>query len=342
MLMNKKQKLAFTAKLLPLLSENCNSVICPHGISTVLAMAAEGASKESLDEILFVLGFENIDELRDAVLAVKKVPCSAFSSKNELKLEKGNKSLEILHNFRQILDGRYKANIEEFDSVGEASFVLRNIANFKAEWLYEMERDTYCHRRFLNSNFSYTRPTFLKNTSEYLYYCENDKEEYVEAISIPYKLDYRRIPYDIVLVNSTKDLTAEVVENIFNNMSLEYCEVIFPEFSIKNKHNLIPVMNYLGAYTIFSKNFVGFDKIATQALYASGFCQKAEIEVDEKGTVATGETEMDCAHIGDFMDERVAQIVVFDKPFYFFLRNTTAGEIIFMGKVNMLNSGVHK
>ena len=336
--MNYKQRLVFSAKLLPLLSENCNSVICPYGIATVLSMVAEGASQESLDEILFVLGFEDMDELREAVLSVQAVSCSAFSIQNELVFEKGIKGLEILSNFRQIMDERYKADIEENDSLGEAHFSLRNIANFKAEWLYEMERDTYCMRRFLNSNRKYTRPAFLQNTSEYPYYFENDKEEHVEAIAIPYKLDSRSIPYELVLINSSKDLTAEVLENIFKNMSLECCNVIFPEFSIKNEHNLIPVMNYLGAYTIFSKNFSGFDKITTQALHASTFFQKAEIVVDEKGTVAVGETEMECSQIGDYMDESIPKEFVFDKPFYYFLRNTTTGEIIFMGKVNNLKN----
>ena len=46
-------KFNFPAKLLPLLSENCNSVICPYGIETVLSMVAEGASQESLEDILY-------------------------------------------------------------------------------------------------------------------------------------------------------------------------------------------------------------------------------------------------------------------------------------------------
>ena len=60
--------------------------------------------------------------------------------------------------------------------------------------------------------------------------------------------------------------------------------------------------------------------------------------VDEKGTVAIGVIEMDCTHIGDYMDEVIPKEIVFDKPFYYFLRNTTTGEIIFMGKVNNIKS----
>ena len=76
-----------------------------------------------------------------------------------------------------------------------------------------------------------------------------------------------------------------------------------------------------------------FDKIATKPLYAHSLIQEAEIAVDEKGTVAIAVTEED-SHIGDFIDE--FETIVFNKPFYYFLRNTTTGEIVFMGKVNKL------
>lgn len=36
------------------------------------------------------------------------------------------------------------------------------------------------------------------------------------------------------------------------------------------------------------------------------------------------------------MDIREFDTIVFDKSFHYFLRNTTTGEIIFMGKVNKL------
>ena len=331
-------KFNFPAKLLPLLSENCNSVICPYGIETVLSMVAEGASQESLEDILYALGFENLDELREAVLNVQDVRCKAFSSDNSLKLEKGVEKLEFLDKFKQIMEERYNATIEEDASDGRGKLALCNLANFKAEWLYEMERDTSHERRFLNSDRSYSLPAFLSSTQDYLYYYEGGKENgeyaYVNAVALPYKLNNERIPYELVLVDCNKDLTAEVLENVFSGMKLEECEVTFPEFSIKNEHNLIPIMQHLGAYTLFSENFPAFDKITTKPLYASKFVQKAEIEVDKNGTVAKAETYMDDCFIGDHFN--YARQVVFDRPFYYFLRNTTTGEIIFMGKVNKL------
>ena len=34
--------------------------------------------------------------------------------------------------------------------------------------------------------------------------------------------------------------------------------------------------------------------------------------------------------------DEIVEKIVFDKPFHYFLRNTTTGEIIYMGKVNKL------
>ena len=59
------------------------------------------------------------------------------------------------------------------------------------------------------------------------------------------------------------------------------------------------------------------------------------IEVDKNGTVAKAKTMMCCMCFGGVRN--YVEELVFDKPFHYFLRNTTTGEIIFMGKVNKLS-----
>jgi serine protease inhibitor len=90
----------------------------------------------------------------------------------------------------------------------------------------------------------------------------------------------------------------------------------------------------IGLKTIFNENTEAFDRVASKPLYASKFKQKAEIKVDENGTVAKAET---------FMTMCLSQCivrkeeVVFDKPFSYFIRNAESGEILFLGKVNKLS-----
>lgn len=340
--MENKKKLTFPVKLLPLLNGEGNSVICPYGIKTILSMVAEGAREENLNQILYVLGFDSLEELRESVLAVQDTRCSAFKSENSLEIEKGENTLELLPNFKQILEERYNASVGEVVFAGEAALLLRNIADFKAEWFHKMERDASHEMHFYNADGTESYPAYLCATQDYLRYYKSGKEDgeytYVNAVAIPYKLNNERIPYELVLVEGNKKLTSEVLENIFDNMCLKECELAFPEFSIKNRYDLVPIMQCIGLNTIFSPSFPGLDKIATHHLYVESFSQEAEIGVDENGTVAKALTETDC-HIGDYIDE--PEKIVFNKPFHYFLRNTTTGEIILMGKVNKVENCEH-
>ena len=336
--MENKKKLTFPVKLLPLLNGEGNSVICPYGIKTVLSMVAEGAREESLNQILYVLGFDSLGELRESVLAVQDTRCSAFKSENSLELEKGEEDLELLSNFKQIMEECYNSSVTELSSDSNAALLLRNVATFKAEWLYQMERDVSHENFFNNADGSKSYPAFLNATQDFLrYYKGSDKDgeyTYVNAVAIPYKLNNERIPYELVLIEGNKELTSDVLENIFDNMCLKECEVVFPEFTIQSTFDLLPVMQCLGVNAIFNRAFPGLDKIATQPLYTERFIQRAEFEVDKDGTVAKAVTEMDC-FLGDFITE--TEKIVFNKPFHYFLRNTITGEIIFMGKVNKLS-----
>ena len=335
--MELNKKLTFPVKLLPLFDGADNAVICPYGIKTVVSMVAEGANDESLEQILEVFGFDSLDELRESVFDVQNMSCAAFKSDNSLELAIGDANLKLLPKFKQIMEERYNASVTESAFDSEASLSLRNVADFKAEWFHRMERDATYETSFRNADGSEVYPAFLSVTNDYPRYYNGEKVDgkytYVNAVAVPYQLNYERIPYELVLVEGNKELTTEVLEDIFSNLKIEECRVVFPEFSIKNKYDLVPVMEGLGLKTIFNQVSPAFDKISIQPLYAESLRQEAEIAVDEKGTVAKAVTEEDC-HIGDYIEE--FDTIVFDEPFHYFLRNTTTGEIIFMGKVNKL------
>ena len=332
-------KLGFVSKLLPLLSEKDNSVICPYGIATVLAMVAEGASEESLQEILDALGYENLEELRKVVLSVQDVRCSAFTSDNSLVVKQGKEKMELLPSFRQIMMERYDSSITEQASDGEPCVEMKNVAEFKAEWLYEMERDISREERFRNADGSFSNPAFLSTKQEFLRYYEdefgNGALASLKAIALPYRIQGERIPYELILIDSKDSLTEESLQSILSKMCLGQCKVVFPEFSIKNKYDLVPMMKKLGLKNVFDEYNEAFNKIATVPLYAEQFSQEAEIEVDKNGTVAKAVTTMMLSN--SICMPKMIEELVFDEPFQYFLRNTTTGEIVFMGKVNKLS-----
>lgn len=321
----------FVTKLLSQLSNKENSVISPYGIAAVLAMAAEGANDDSLNEILTCLGFESLDELRSAVLDAIENPCAAFKSENSVEFEGGG-GAALREHFKQMLISRYAADVSEKKSNGDAAVQLCNLATFRAEWFPEMEQET-TGGRFRNVDGRVSYPAFLSCTEDLRNYRDDALWPTVQAVALPYKLNGSRIPYELVLVDAEKPLTQVLLQDILSSMRTDACEVEFPEFSVKSTYDLIPMMQLLGLQEIFREDGGALDSIATEPLYAAAFSQEAEIQVDKNGTVASALTGMTlCMKGGMGFCERF----VFNKPFAYFLLNTNTGEILFAGKVNQL------
>lgn len=325
-----KGNIQFSAKLLPLLSATDNSVISPHGIASVLAMATEGADKDSIAEILRCMGFNRIDELRASVLAATANQSNAFKSENTVILTKADDNAKLLEEFKQTMAEKFFADIIEKASDESSSVSFQNIADFKAEWLYTMVRDALNDKYFCNADGSQCRPLFLSCTEKLRYYC-NDKSG-TKAVALPYKSGGKAIPFELVLVDSDNHLSEGIITEIFNNMKKGECEVEFPEFSVKNEFDLIPMMKALGLKAIFDEKQAPFTRITTIPMYSNAFGQKARIQADEHGTIAKAFTFMLCQAVSCITPQKTK--LVFNKPFTFFLRNTNTKDILFMGKIN--------
>ena len=334
---NRNNKIA--TSLIPLLSKQENSVMSPYGIKTVLSMAAEGTSGESLNEILAVLGMESLDEVRRTVFSLQNDKAKAFTSVNNLKLCRGHEKLALQEDFRRIIMEDYKAVIEEENSSGPAELTLTNNVQFKAKWLVSLDIDKSSGvRKFSNADDTTSLPIFLKYEGNSIKYCNGYAEEYdnqrVKAVALPYKFNDSAIPYELILIDTqialTEDSIAYILDNLHYNRKFE---LRFPEFTIKGKYDLIPMMKLLGLKRIFNENIEELNKIATEPLFVNKFEQEAEIIVDKVGTVARAKTSM--SMMTCCMPE-ISPEVEFENPFYYILRNTTNGEILFIGKVNKL------
>ena len=302
-MLNKTINIGFITKLLTLLPDKDNSVISPYGITAVLAMAAEGASGNSLNEILTYLGFDTVDELRGAVVDAIKNPCDAFSSENVVTLRKGGDGAKLCDQFKHVMACQYAADVEEKDAAGESTVELSNIATFKAKWLMEMERDITAKKCFHNADGTLCHPAFLSCTEELRCYQDDEFWPTVKAVAIPYALAGHSIPYELVLVDSEKPLTESLINEMLSNMQQDECEVEFPEFSIKSNYDLIPMMKILGIRDIFNQEKSALDSIASEPLYAESFGQKAEIQVDKNGTVAIAITCMTLCLMEDYLHD---------------------------------------
>lgn len=334
---NRNNRIA--TNLIPLLSKQENSVMSPYGIKTVLSMAAEGASGESLNEILSVLGMGSLDEVRKTVFSMQDDTTKAFTSDNSLELYKGCEKLELLKDFRRIMKEDYKADIKEEDSAGSVILTLTNNVQFKAKWLIDLNIDKSSGvRKFRNADGTKSVPVFLKYEGNLIKYCNGYAEEYggkrVKAVALPYKFNGSAIPYELILIDTHIDLTEDSIAYILDNLHYNRkFELTFPEFTIKGKYDLIPMMKQLGLQRIFDDSIGELNKIATEPLFVNKFEQEAEIIVDRVGTVARAKTSM--CMMACCMPE-ISPEVEFEEPFHYILRNTTTGEFLFVGKVNKL------
>lgn len=324
-------------KLVPFLSQKENTVMSPLGIKTVLSMVAEGASCEALDEILAILGVENLDQIRETIFAMQEDGCTAFSSENSLHLESGMEKLQLADDFRRTMKKDYETEITEAESDGFAKLKLVNEASFAAKWAVDLELDQSGENHFNNVDLTTSNPLFLRYEGEKLKFC-NGYQKYnrsvgVKAVALPYVLDNKPIPYELVLIDTNLELTKKNLDYILDSLHDGDCEVYFPEFKIQNKHNLIPIMENLGLKNIFDSVASRLDKIASQRLFVNEFGQDAEIVVDRDGTIAKATTYcglMTCC----LQDE--SKELRFTKPFHYILRKIDTGEIIFIGNVNKL------
>jgi serpin B len=101
-----------------------------------------------------------------------------------------------------------------------------------------------------------------------------------------------------------------------------------PVFKYKYKRTLNDDLIKLGMGIAFS-DVADFSNISDQALQISRVLHETFIEVNEEGTEAAAATVVEIR----FTSMPVTNIVTLDRPFLYFIRETSTGTILFMGKV---------
>ncbi|KAM6316525.1 serpin E3 [Aegotheles albertisi] len=123
-------------------------------------------------------------------------------------------------------------------------------------------------------------------------------------------------------------LSAKTVTLWANNLKRMKLDIFLPRFSIQSLFDLKTVFSALGIRDAFDPITANFKGISEQAsLYISEAIHKAEIEVTEDGTKASGATAM------VLLKRSRTPIFKADRPFTFFLRQANTGSVLFIGRV---------
>ncbi|KAM6385654.1 serpin E3 [Alca torda] len=123
-------------------------------------------------------------------------------------------------------------------------------------------------------------------------------------------------------------LSAKTINLWANSLKRTKLDIFLPRFSIQSLFDLKTVFSALGIRDAFDPITANFKGISEQdSLYLSEAIHRAEIEVTEDGTKASGTTAM------VLLKRSRTPIFKADRPFTFFLRQANTGSVLFIGRV---------
>lgn len=341
-----------------------NIMISPLSISLALAMTANGAKNNTLDEMLNTLGFENF-EMQDFNEYFRILIKTLLSLDNKVNLSIANSiwyrdTFSVLQSFLDVNQQYYNAEISELDfNSPQAVDIINNwVANatnqkieeiideidlnvvmylinaiyFYGQWHFEFDESATENKSFFLSGGTEISVPMMKQEADLKYFTDGDNR----MVQLPYGRgnfvmniiipQVGKSPAD--LVNS---LTTGTWNNWTNGLFETEVQVIMPKFQFEYEKKLIPVLESLGMIDLFIEgiaDLTGINELGK--LFVSDVVHKTYIDVNEKGTEAAAVTSVE-VQLESIEDGPVFFYV--NRPFVFLIREVSTGCILFAGVV---------
>ncbi len=364
---------AFAFDLYRSLGGDGNLIFSPYSISLALAMTYAGARGETESQMANTLHFSlPQDQLHPAFnaldLALAQSGKATSKDVTPLQLNIANavwaeQTFPFQQTFLDTLARNYGAGIQLADFVknyeavrkqinswvskqtkdkikdliqpgvlnADTRMALVNAIYFKADWRSTFEKESTHDADFhLLDGTTVGVPTMHQD--ETFPYAKGDGWQ---AIELPYAggsaaMDIL-VPDEGNFAAFASSLDLETVSSILGNLQPTYIELALPKFKFESQFSLTDQLSALGMSDAFDPNRADFSGMTGKPdLYISAVIHKAFVAVDEKGTEAAAATAV-------IMELAVAQVftttLTIDRPFIFLIRDTTSGQILFVGQV---------
>jgi len=211
--------------------------------------------------------------------------------------------------------------------------ILTNAIYFKALWASPFSKEKTLPGDFLATPSDRVRVDMMNLAGRFRYYEEGG----LQALELPYKGDTLAM---IVLLPRSKDgltqlestLSPSKLESWVSKLASRRVEVGLPKFKLTEESELKGPLSELGMPIAFDLRKADFSGMTgTREFAISAVMHKAFVEVDEKGTEAAAATGV----VMSRMAVVAAPPAVFraDHPFFFLVRDTRTGSILFMGRL---------
>lgn len=207
---------------------------------------------------------------------------------------------------------------------------LLNASYFKGWWTDPCDKNYTQKDKFRNLDGSVANVDMLSDTRPVLHAYSNG----MRVMALPYgNGNFRMVfamPDEYLDFNSFMQQVsyASVMESLGKGRTYN-ATIWFPKFNLSSNLDLLEVLRNNGLARLVDD---GLDNIFLNGMKAavSNALQKSSISTDEMGTVGAAITDIELKISGDPME---IETFPFDRPFIFFIEETSTSTVLFLGKV---------
>jgi len=210
---------------------------------------------------------------------------------------------------------------------GETVLVLTNAVFFKGTWAAPFKPEKTVEGDFWDPKSRKARAKFMRQNVELPW----GQDSGFSVVDMPYRPGRLSM---LIALPDRKDgleevrgkLTGDSLSRCVSDLSATQVDISFPKFVLTCESRLDKPLRALGMPRAFSPN-ADFSGISSGGGLSISFAvHKADLEVDEVGTVAAAATAVGI-NVGEPKDFRA------DHPFIFLIRDRSTGLILFLGQV---------
>lgn len=341
-----------------------NLMISPFSITSALSMVLNGAAGETYDAVRHTLRYDGktIEEVNETYLRLMKEmvpvdPRVVMEIANSVWVEK---RLVVKEPYINALKTWYLAEARNIDVTDpnavdivnswieekthdriqdmldylspDLAMLLINAIYFDGKWRYRFDAEDTQNRPF------YITPG--ESVQVPMMYQEENFAVAGTANATLVELPYGQGNYSMVVMlpdegvslpEVAATLSSEDWEEWMHQLSYGSSEVqlSLPKFEYEYKRSLNDDLVRLGMGVAFDPDNADFSNITDQDIFISRVLHQTFIKTDEEGTEAAAATVVEF----EFTSIPSATVVNVNRPFLYFIRETTTGTIVFMGQV---------
>jgi serpin B len=357
---------------LQLSTDEGNLFFSPYSISSALAMTYAGARGNTAAQMASVLAFTLPPEKLDPAMSDLKVMLQAGNKGYQLFIANAlwaQTGYALRPEFLAIADKYYSAGFKEVDyndaAVREQTrqrinawtaentgnrindlimpevlkagtrLVLTNAIYFKGMWGSPFDTKLTREGPFNVAPREPVRVPMMNQTGKFKY--AEDKD--AQILEMPYSGGLAMVivlPRSFDKIGDVREALTRDLDSRFARLSEKQVHVTLPRFKMEKEFTLNEPLIALGMVDAFEASSADFSGMTTNpaGLYISKVIHKAFIEVNEEGTEAAAATAVRMNVSAAVTVRQDTTYFIADRPFFFLIRDTRTGAILFMGRLS--------